>query len=65
MTVADYLTELKDTLNKVNRQSYTEIKMIENKNVDEPTKEIGNMEDKTLTRAKVALTMINEILVDL
>jgi len=65
MNMADYLTELKDTLNKINRQSYTEIKMIENKNVDEPTKEIGNMEDKTLARAKTALTMINEILVDL
>ena len=65
MNVADYLTELKDTLNKINRQSYTEIKMIENKNVDESAKEIGNKEDKTLTKAKVALTMINEILVDL
>ena len=27
--------------------------------------EIGNEEDKTLTRAKVALTMINEIMINL
>lgn len=65
MNMAEYLTELKDVLNKINRQSYTEIKMLENKKIDDHTKEIGNEEDKTLTRAKAALTMINEIMINL
>ena len=65
MNMAEYLTELKDVLNKINRQSYTEIKMLENKKVDDYTKGIRNEEDETLKKAKVALTMINEIMINL
>ena len=66
MNMAEYLTELKNILNKINRQSYTEIKMLESKKLDELTKDtIGPDEIGTLDKAKKALSMVNEILVNL
>lgn len=66
MTMADYVTELKNILNKINRQSYTEIKMLESKKLDELIKDTtGPDEIGTLDKAKKALSMVNEILVNL
>jgi len=63
MNMAEYLTALKDTLNKINRQSYTEIKMIENKAPEDfNKKEIGSTEEETLNKAKSALNAVMEIL---
>ena len=62
MNMAEYLTELKNVLNKINRQTWTELKMIEaNTNVD-LHKVIGPEETETLEKAKNALTLVTDIL---
>lgn len=62
MNMADFFTELKNVLNKINRQTWTEIKMIEaNKNVD-LYKTAGQEETETLEKAKNALTLVTDIL---
>ena len=62
MNMAEYLTELKNVLNKINRQTWTELKMIEaNTNVD-LHKVIGPEETETLKKAKNALTLVTDIL---
>ena len=60
MNMAEYLTELKNILNKINRQTWTEIKMLENK-AGTPN-EAGQEEIETLNKAKDAFTLITEIL---
>ena len=62
MNMADYLTELKNILNKINRQTWTEIKMLEGNSNEEPTKAAGSEEQETLNKAKVALAAVTEIL---
>ena len=59
MTMADYVTELKNMLTKINKQSWTEIKMLENLDT---AKETGQVEQVTLEKAKQALTLVMEIL---
>lgn len=60
MTMADYVTELKNILNKINRQTWTEIKMLENRIGN--SVEAGQKEIETLNKAKDAFTLITEIL---
>lgn len=62
MKKAEYITELKNTLNKINRQSWTEIKMLENNEPADLTKEAGPEELETLNKAKYALLTVTEIL---
>lgn len=62
MKQAEYITELKNTLNKINRQSWTEIKMLENNEPADLTKEAGPEEFETLNKAKCALLTVTEIL---
>ena len=64
MNMAEYLTELKNILNKINRQSWTEVKMLEDK-VPVAQNAAGPEEIKTLEKAKNALTLITEILGEL
>ena len=62
MNMADFFTELKNILNKINRQTWTEIKMIEaNKNVD-LYRMAGREETETLEKAKKALTLVTDIM---
>ena len=61
MTMADYVTELKNILNKINRQSWTELKMLEDK-VPVAQNAAGLEEINTLEKAKKALTLITEML---
>jgi len=60
MNMAEYFTELKNILNKINRQTWTEIKMLEGNNYD--TRAAGPEELKTLDKAKEALNAVTEIL---
>lgn len=61
MTKAEYITDLKNTLIKINRQSWTEIKMLENNSIK--SSEEANPEDmETLNEAKNALTSVAGIL---
>ncbi len=61
MSLDEYLAELKNTLFKINRQSWTEVKMLEDK-VPVAQKAAGPEEIKTLEKAKKALTLITEML---
>ncbi|MBR5218561.1 MAG: hypothetical protein IKV89_02405 [Clostridia bacterium] len=61
MNMADYVTELKNILNKINRQSWTELKMLEDK-VPVAQNAAGLEEINTLEKAKKALTLITEML---
>ena len=61
MNMADYVTELKNILNKINRQSWTEVKMLEDK-VPVAQNAAGPEEINTLEKAKKALTLITELL---
>lgn len=62
MSKSEYLTELKNVLNKINRQTWTEIKMLEGNKVEDPSREAGPEELETLNKAKNALTAVTEIL---
>ena len=62
MTRAEYLTELKNILNKINRQTWTEIKMLEGDKIEDPSRETGQEDQETLNKAKQALTTVTEIL---
>lgn len=61
MNMAEYVTEIRNTLFKINRQSWTELKMIENL-FGSPTKEAGQEELEILDKAKQALSLVTEIL---
>lgn len=60
MNMAEYFTELKNILNKINRQTWTEIKMLEGNSYD--TRAAGLEELETLNKAKEALNAVTEIL---
>ena len=60
MSIAEYVAELKNTLFKINKQSWTEIKMLENR-AGTPN-EASKKEIDTLEKAKQALTLVMEIL---
>lgn len=62
MSMSEYLTELKNTLNKINRQTWTEIKMLEGDKIEDPSRQAGPEEQETLNKAKQALTSVTEIL---
>ena len=62
MTRAEYLIELKNILNKINRQTWTEIKMLEGDKIEDPSRETGLEDQETLNKAKQALTTVAEIL---
>lgn len=62
MTKAEYQTELKNTLIKINRQSWTEVKILNN-NLNKHNLEEASPEDmETLNEAKNALTSVAGIL---
>ena len=59
MTMAEYIGELKNTLVKVNKQSWTLVSMLdENRQTKE---EAGEYEQETLEKAKAALTSLTEV----
>ena len=62
MSINEYFTELNNTLNKINRQSWTVIKMLEGNRVKNLSSEAGPEEQETLDKAKQALTTVTEIL---
>lgn len=61
MTKAEYITDLKNTLIKINRQSWTEIKMLENNSI-KSSEEASPEDMETLNEAKNALTSVAGIL---
>lgn len=63
MTKADYITDLKNTLIKINRQTWTEIKMLENGSIKiSDTQEASPEDMETLEKAKDVLTSVAGIL---
>ena len=59
MTMAEYIGELKNTLVKVNKQSWTLVSMLdENSQIKE---EAGEYEQETLEKSKAALTSLTEV----
>ena len=60
MNMAEYVTEIRNTLFKINRQSWTELKMLEN-HFGTP-KKAGQEEQEILDKAKQALSLVTEIL---
>ena len=62
MTKSEYLNELKNVLNKINRQTWTEIKMLEGIETQDLTKSAGPEEQETLDKAKNALSTVSQIL---
>ena len=61
MNQAEYITDLKNTLFKINRQSWTELKMLENR-TGMTASNASQEEQETLDKAKQALSLITEIL---
>ena len=61
MNMAEHFTELKNTLFKINRQSWTELKMMESLH-GSSFKEAGQEEMEILDKAKQALSIVTEIL---
>ena len=62
MKQLEYLNDLKNTLLKINRQSWTEIKMLEKNTTADASKEASPDELETLEKAKGALTSVMEVL---
>lgn len=59
MNMAEYISELKNTLVKINKQSWTLVSMLDAK--DQSTEEAGNYELETLEKAKVALANVADV----
>lgn len=59
MTMAEYIGELKNTLFKVNKQSWTLVSMLDDNSQNK--EEAGKYEQETLEKAKTALTAISEV----
>ncbi|MBO7735849.1 MAG: hypothetical protein J6S67_24990 [Methanobrevibacter sp.] len=62
MSIAEYLEELKNTLYKINRQTWTEIKMLEKNSNADASKPAGTEQLKTLENAKGALSLVMDVL---
>jgi hypothetical protein len=59
MTMAEYIGELKNTLVKVNKQSWTLVSMLDENSQNK--EEAGEYEAETLEKAKAALTNVSEV----
>jgi hypothetical protein len=59
MTMAQYIGELKNTLVKVNKQSWTLVSMLDENS--QSKEEAGEYEQETLEKAKAALTNVSEV----
>lgn len=59
MTMAEYIGELKNTLVKVNKQSWTLVSMLDENS--QSKEEAGEYEQETLEKAKAALTNVSEV----
>ena len=59
MTMAEYIGELKNTLVKVNKQSWTLVSMLDENSQNK--EKAGEYEQETLEKAKVALTSLTEV----
>ena len=63
MNMAEYTTELKNFLTKINKLTWTEVKMLENKNLAElEKKEAGPEEQETIDKARQVLIAVTELL---
>ena len=60
MTMAEYIGELKNTLVKVNKQSWTLVSMLDENSQNK--EEAGEYEQETLDKAKAALGTVIEVL---
>lgn len=62
MSMAEYLTDLINTLTKINKQSWTIIQTVNNNNLDDLTKEeAGAYEQETLDKASAVMTGLTEL----
>ena len=59
MTMAEYIGELKNTLVKVNKQSWTLVSMLDENSQNK--EEAGEYEQETLEKARAALTNVSEV----
>lgn len=59
MTMVEYIGELKNTLVKVNKQSWTLVSMLDENS--QTKEEAGEYEQETLEKAKTALTSLTEV----
>lgn len=59
MIMAEYIGELKNTLVKVNKQSWTLVSMLDENSQNK--EEAGEYEQETLEKAKTALTAVSEV----
>lgn len=59
MTMAEYVSELKNTLFKINKQSWTLVSMLDANNQNDD--EAGEFELETLAKAKAALVNVTEV----
>lgn len=63
MNMAEYITNLKNFLTKINRLTWTEVKMLENKKLNElESKEAGPEEQENLDKAREILILSTELL---
>lgn len=59
MNMAEYVAELKNTLVKVNKQSWTLVSMLDENSQNK--EEAGEYEQETLEKARAALTNVSEV----
>ena len=59
MNMAEYISELKNTLVKINKQSWTLVSMLDENN--QSKEEAGDYETETLEKAKSALANVTEV----
>jgi hypothetical protein len=60
MSMGEYISELRNTLFKINKQSWTLVSMLDENSQDK--EEAGAYEQETLDKAKSALATVIEIL---
>ena len=59
MSMAEYISELKNTLVKINKQSWTLVSMLDENS--QSKEEAGDYENETLEKAKSALANVTEV----
>ena len=59
MSMAEYISELKNTLVKINKQSWTLVSMLDENS--QSKEEAGEYETETLEKAKSALANVTEV----
>lgn len=59
MSMAEYISELKNTLVKINKQSWTLVSMLDENS--QSKEEAGDYETETLEKAKSALANVTEV----